>query len=154
MSEAQDKKNKTKKVLVIVIIIIVFLVSTSLIAYFIATSVLSDDNNDDNSEDEINEIVQTGVFVKVGQYLTNLEDDNVIRLSIELEVENNETKEEVEERKAKIHDRILSIIRTKTSEEIKSDGIDELRKDIASELNNILNEGIVLRVYFTDIFVQ
>lgn len=154
MAEEQDKNAKLKRILTIILVIIIFLATTSLIAYFVATNVMSDDDDYDD-EEVVNGLRESGEIVQIGDFLTNLADTGYIKLHIEIEVDSSDVKEEVEDRKSEIQDKIISIIRTKASDEVSGrDGMDELRRNINFELNNMLREGQVIRVYFTDMIVH
>lgn len=91
------------------------------------------------------------------EILVNLADplkQRYLRLDFTLVLDTEKTQLEVEKRKAQIRDIVISICRTKTSEELREkEGNSNLRNEILTAINAILPEGKVLDIFFTDFIV-
>jgi flagellar FliL protein len=73
------------------------------------------------------------------------------RVSIELELDNEKVREEIEARKAQIRDLIIIVLSSKTFESVSSkDGKDALRDEIKDTVSGFLTKGKIKKVYFTE----
>jgi flagellar FliL protein len=73
------------------------------------------------------------------------------RVSIELELDNDKVREEIEARKAQIRDLIIIIISGKTVEAVSSkEGKNALRDEIKDTVSGFLTKGKIKKVYFTE----
>src|SRR5690606_39809532 len=65
------------------------------------------------------------------------------------------TRREVEQREPQIVDRILSVMRQQTVTSVTgAEGQEKLRAEIVASVNDILVQGRVIQVWFTDLVVQ
>ncbi|MBA2134051.1 flagellar basal body-associated FliL family protein [Capillibacterium thermochitinicola] len=91
------------------------------------------------------------------EVLVNLADplkQKYLRLNFTLVLDSERTQQEIEKRKAQVRDLVISICRGKTSEELREkEGNSKLRTEIITAINNILPEGKVLDIFFTDFIV-
>ncbi|NLW60523.1 MAG: hypothetical protein GX073_09320 [Firmicutes bacterium] len=91
------------------------------------------------------------------EILVNLADplkQKYLRLNFTLVLDTEKTQLEAEKRKAQIRDIVISICRSKTSEELREkEGNSNLRNEIITAINAILPEGKVIDIFFTDFIV-
>lgn len=91
------------------------------------------------------------------EILINLADTSkqrYLRLNFTIVLDSEETQEEVQKRKAQVRDIVISICRTKNSEELRGkEGNDKLRNEIVTAINDILPKGKVIDIFFTDFIV-
>jgi flagellar FliL protein len=91
------------------------------------------------------------------EILVNLADTNkqrYIKLNFTIVLDTEETQTEVQKRMAQVRDLVISICRTKNSEELREkEGNDKLRNEIITAINDILPKGKVLDIFFTDFIV-
>jgi flagellar FliL protein len=80
---------------------------------------------------------------------------NYLKAKIELEMDNAKLVEEINKRLPQFRDTILTMLSSKTYDDIKTlEGKFQLREEIISILNQHLNSGKIKNVYFTDFIVQ
>jgi len=78
-----------------------------------------------------------------------------MRTGVVLELDSERTRREVEQREPQIVDRILSVMRQQTVTSVTgAEGQEKLRAEIVASVNDILVQGRVIQVWFTDLVVQ
>ncbi len=117
-----------------------------------------------NSEDvengtEVEEVVETmGPTKRLETFIVNLADKGgtrYLRVSIDLEIENEETGKVVDKRLPKIRDAILTILPTKKYEDIGTvEGKSALRNEMLTKLNELMEPEKIKNIYFTEFVVQ
>jgi flagellar protein FliL len=95
-----------------------------------------------------------GKLIPLETFLVNLSDSRgqkVVKINMELEVNNEDVQKEIDKLKPKIRDIIIIITSSKSYQELAGkDGKDALREEIRDQLNLFLTKGQVNRVYFTE----
>ncbi|MBN1847727.1 MAG: flagellar basal body-associated FliL family protein [Deltaproteobacteria bacterium] len=80
---------------------------------------------------------------------------NYLKATIDLEIDNIKTKEEIDKRLPQFRDSILTLLSSKTHDDVKTlEGKFQLRTEITAMLNQYLKTGRIINVYFTDFIVQ
>jgi len=99
-----------------------------------------------------------GPLFPLKTFIVNLADKEgkrYLRVTMEMELINEEAKVELEKRLPQIRDNILMIIPTKTFEELNSaKGKIELRDELLTKLNGLLLEEYIKNIYFTEFVIQ
>lgn len=99
-------------------------------------------------------------MVEVGTFTVNLSNNGVpgvryVRTGVVLEVDSEKTVRELERREPQVKDRIISIIRLQTTESISgAEGQEQLRQSLLESVNELLPDGRVVQVWFTEMVVQ
>lgn len=120
--------------------------------------------NAQNSEDaetatETEEAVETmGPTTRLETFIVNLADKGgtrYLRISMDLELEKEETVEVVEKRLPKIRDAVLMILPTKKYEDIGTvEGKSALRNEMLAKINELMKPEEIKNIYFTEFVVQ
>ena len=109
-------------------------------------------------EEEIKKAEKPGIMHSLGSLVVNLADQDAatfLKISITLELDNLQVQQQVDQRLPKIKDAIISLISSKTSNEIKTpEGQERLKEEILKRTNAILPAGGVRSVYFTEFIIQ
>lgn len=137
----------------LIIVGLILIVLSASISYIIATRVVLPKTGPDVDEEAID---FTGITVPLGTFTTDLRDNNrrIVRIELSVEVENKKAIEQIEERKIQLQDRILTILRSKTADELKgNEGKINLGVELKSGLEEFLTYRIV-NVYFNEFIVQ
>ena len=99
-----------------------------------------------------------GKLVPLETFLVNVSGSRgrkLVKINMELELNNAEVQEEVEKIKPKIRDYIIIIASSKTLNEISTkEGKDVLREEIKNQINLFLTKGQIKRVYFTEFLLN
>lgn len=101
-----------------------------------------------------------GPMFEVGDFTVNISTPTAqprfIRTGIVLELNNERgLRQELESRHPQVRDRIISILRTRSIEQLNgSRGLEELRRDIVQSINELLPRGEVVDAFFMDLVIQ
>lgn len=101
---------------------------------------------------------KTGTFVSMGDSTVNLTDgENFLQISVtlELDAENAELKPQVKKKKPQIQDTIITVVSSKTAEELLTpEGKDKLKKEIEDKIESLVGAKKIMGVYFTTFIMQ
>ena len=148
-------ENQGVSYILIVIIVLSSVVLASGASYFMLFQ-FGGLNSNQQPEEETTTGKKLGPTTNLNQFLVNLADGRqYVKMNISFEVSNQETVTEIKERKPQVRDKIISILRTKTHQEITSNqGTRKLRTEVMTQINQILLKGKITNVFFTEFVVQ
>lgn len=105
-----------------------------------------------------NKVDELGPLVPINEFLINLLDkDNsrYLKATMTLEVDSEETAEEIKTRMPQIRDAILLLTSNKTFVELQDlQGKMQLRAELIGKLNTLLAKGRVQHIYITNFVIQ
>jgi flagellar FliL protein len=105
-----------------------------------------------------NKVDELGPLVPINEFLINLLDkDNsrYLKATMTLEVDSEETAEEIKTRMPQIRDAILLLTSNKTYVELQDlQGKMQLRAELIGQLNTLLTKGRVQHIYITNFVIQ
>lgn len=149
---------------VIIILIAVFLLVLALMGtgFFIMFNKLSAQNQTDKEAGEMTEdgkpIKKMGPIHSLDTFIVNLADPGggrYLRVTMNLELKDEETVKLLVSRMPQIRNAVLMVLPTKKYEDIATvKGKTEMRDEVIEKMNDILNKGSVLNIYFTEFVVQ
>lgn len=103
-------------------------------------------------EHETKEFV--GKVIPLETFLVNLagtKGRKVAKVSMEIEIDSGKVAEEIEKRKAQIRDIIITILSSKTYEQVSTkEGKESLRTEVKDTVNSFLVQGKILNIFFTE----
>ncbi len=154
--EAVEEQKGGKKKLFILLIFLVILLAGGGIAYFFLFGKKEEKKEEQKPRLAEQEI---GIMYKLEPaFIVNLADPEATvyaRISITLELANQEVLQEVQKKEPVIRDAIIEIVSSKTSEDLrKPEGREQLKMEILKRINTILTKGGVRNVYFTEFVIQ
>jgi flagellar FliL protein len=119
-------------------------------------TVKSEDAENSEEAEESAEIM--GPTKKLQTFIVNLADKGgtrYLRISMDLELENEETAQLVDKRLPRIRDTILMLLPTKKYEDIGTvEGKSSLRNEMITRINEVLVPEKIKSIYFTEFVVQ
>ncbi len=99
-----------------------------------------------------------GKVIALDSFVVNISDrerDRYLKLKAELELSVPEVSDELDQRMPQIRDLIISLLGSKSFEEVRTiEGKNFLREEILLRINALLISGKVKRVFFTEFVVQ
>lgn len=99
-----------------------------------------------------------GTVVPLDSFVVNISDrerDRYLKLKAELELSIPELSDELDQRMPQIRDLIISLLGSKSFEEVRTiEGKNFLREEMLLRINALLVSGKVKRVFFTEFVVQ
>lgn len=110
-------------------------------------------------EKEVEQTVQVKKAIwPIDSIIVNLMDNNgerYLKITIQLEISNEDCISELDSLKPEIMDGLLDILSSKEYKEIVGfEGKQRLRDEIAIRVNNYLSKGQITKVYFTEFIIQ
>ena len=156
--ETQEDAPKRKKVPInLIIISILFLCLLGGGVYVWKSGLLSRES-ESAALDEQTDKQEMGPIYSLDTFIVNLvggRGKNYLKAKVELELDSDKTTIEIEKRLPQVRDAILTMLSSKSNEDINTlEGKFQLRAEIISTLNQYLKTGKVKNVYFTDFIVQ
>ncbi len=96
---------------------------------------------------------------ELGEFIVNLADPESryvkVAITIAYPRENLELEREIKDRKAQFKDMVINILADRQSEEINdSQGKARLKEELMDMMNNVLREGAIVQLFFTDFAIQ
>ena len=115
-------------------------------------------NGTDVSVSGDNQREMMGPTFSAGDFTVNLTSNGptrFIRTGIVMEVSERNTIGELEERRAQVRDRVIAILRSRSTSDLnQTNGLESLRNSIMESVNELLIRGSVVNVYFIDLVIQ
>lgn len=113
---------------------------------------------EETAEEPAEQVPQMGPIFPLDTFIVNLGDPDrayYLKITMSLELDGELVQEEVEKRLPQIRDRILTVLPTKSSEElVTAEGKQALRESVIADINALLQTGAVRNLYFTDFVIQ
>jgi flagellar FliL protein len=99
-----------------------------------------------------------GKLVPMETFLVNLagsRGNKLVKINMELEVDNPKVEDEIDRRKPQIRDIIIILLSSKTYDQVTTrQGKEALRDEVRDTVNTFLVKGKIKKVYFTDFIVN
>ena len=154
--------SKKKLFLLIGLIVIVLLAGGGTAAFFMMKKAPEPKETKDPAKHvpvpDLNQQADIGPQVNIEEFIVNIisgDTAHYVKVSLTLELTNEEVKGEVEKRMPQMRDAILLLIGNKTFEELQDlQGKKQLKAELTSKINSFLKAGKVKAVYFTNFVVQ
>ena len=144
---------KSKLKLIIMAVVVLFIAVGGIYGY-------SKFNKGKEKKAEISKTDKASIVLPLNSFVVNLMDKQgvgkrYLKITMELEVNKEEDKLLIENHNAQIRDTILLLLSSQSLKEINSmEGKLELKQALLSRMNQILGDGLVRRIYFTEFVVQ
>jgi len=108
---------------------------------------------DDSKDDQF-----IGQVIPMETFLVNLAGSRggkLGKINMELEVDGPKVQEEIEKRKPQIRDIIITLLSSKSYEQVSfKEGKDSLREEVKDTVNSFLTKGHIKRVFFTEFILN
>lgn len=142
----------TKKVILIVVVVVIVILGLvgSIVGYlFNKGGFAFMGNNEKKKETE-------KYYLSLDSIYCNIKDSKkVLSLKVTIELDNEDSKTELDNKQFLIKDNINKIIRNKTEEELQgSEGQINLQKEIKNSLIKIFDDESITNVYFDEMIIQ
>jgi flagellar FliL protein len=146
----EPKKKSKLKWIIIALIIVVILVAGAVAGYMFLSK-------PSEKKPAAAKPVEITIW-PMDAFVINIAETNgerYLKIVMQLEVSNPDAVKELENLKPRLRDSILDLLTPKTYKDLMDlAGKQRLREDIAGRINNILQNGKVTKVYFTDFVIQ
>jgi len=171
-TEEEKPAKKSNMGMIIVIVLLVFILIGGGIAAFLF---LSDDGDDSESGSDVKtekvqkkkskkhnakneDLLNIGPMYPMDQFIVNLLSDRgsrYLKITMDFELESEEMAQELDVKKPVFRHLIIRLLSAKTFEDIATPkGKDRLKSEILDRVNEVLNDGEIRNIFFTDFVVQ
>jgi len=147
------------KLFMMTLIIVIAIIVLSIGSYFIYQAIFPNNGEVGTSENKeekaqsIDDILP--LMVNVPKVNTNLGDGSIIVLEITLQTDQKKAAEEAQKRMPQIQDRINLFLKNLTMESFSSEeNIMQFKTDLIERINTIMQEGKVVHIDVTNLFLQ
>lgn len=142
----------------IIILAVAFVILATVGSSF-ATYLIFRGDNEPKAADAKAEVKEIGQTFPVGEFILNLSSSgsrqHFIRTEIVLEVSDRRTITELEKRKPQLRDHFISLIRSRTAEQLSNEaGMELLRFEMLKDANSLVSRGEIVNIYFVDLIIQ
>lgn len=135
----------------LLMIMVVLLVAIALVGAVAVTILLK--TSHEEKEPSIEEVLKTSVDIE--EVTTNLASDDFIRISFKIQTDSKKAKEELEKRDFQVKNIIIQELSEKKPEELQGkEGKLKLEETLKENINSLMQEGKVVKVYITQSLLQ
>jgi len=167
--EEEEKSEKSgggsNIVLIIIIVLLVLLLAVGGIVAYLMLSGGDEETPDTVKQEKVekksrkkSDNLTVGPMYPLDKFTVNLLSENGRRFlvaKINLEEDSEELTSELDKKTPLIRDIIISILSSKTVEEITTPkGKEKLKEEIVNQINKYLEDGEIANVYFTEFVIQ
>jgi len=164
--EAPKKKGKLGLILIIAIVFILagggayvwFFIWNAPVETAPAANQVSNEESSSSVHSGSATSPEMGPLFPLKSFIVNLQEregERYLKVTIELEMEDEKLNDELTKRTPQIQDTIIALLSSKSYEEISSlSGKQVLKAEIKARVNRVLSTGRIRRVYFTEFVVQ
>ena len=153
---SENKKNSTTSKPLLVVVII-FLAATLVGGGFFAGIYISENKNNLSAEKvEIDE-----ELFEIDEFLVNLTDLGSrryvkVKIYASYNINNKALDEEIKLSRTKtvLMDGVLSILRSKSTEDFEGDKLEQLKEELKEVINSRMKNGKIMNIYFPELIVQ
>ncbi len=161
-NDTTESGSKKKLIIIIVAVVLVVLIGAGAAYFFFFKKDPQQEKPTDPGSQvpvpELNSRAEIGPMIDIEEFIVNIisaENNHYVKAAITLEVTSEAAKEEVGKRMPQVRDSILLLVGNKTYDELQDlQGKKQLKAELASKLNSILQSGSVKSIFFTDFVVQ
>lgn len=163
VKEEKSPPKKAKSKLLLILVIGVLLVALLGVGGFIVYKQVMGGGDDADKKTETEaaakkEASKIGVVTGVDPFIVNLKGESgkrYIKVTMQLELSNKEGIEEVKQRMPQIKDAVITVLSDKTTEDLLTvEGKFQLKEQILTRVNILLQTGVVKNVYFVEFVIQ
>lgn len=163
-----EKKSGGNMVLIlIVVLLVVLLIGGGLAAFFLLggdnTAAQPAQNTQTTTAKKSNakrstDYLSIGPMYPMSQFVVNLLSEGgskYLKVSLDIELGSPELSTEMDQKKSLIRDIVIRALSSKTFEEVSTmKGKDRLKDEVVNSINEVLADGQIKNIFFTDFVVQ
>ncbi|WP_080846440.1 flagellar basal body-associated protein FliL [Cytobacillus gottheilii] len=142
---------KNNKLLMIMIFILIAIALVGAIVYFTITKLNSDPAEE--KEPSIDEVIEASV--EIPEITTNLASGEYLKISFTMQTDDKKAKEELEKRNFQVKNIIIQELADMDAAEVQGkEGQLALQEGLKAKVNELMQEGQIVKVYITESLLQ
>jgi flagellar FliL protein len=132
---------------------LIMLVAITLVGAIALVVVMKFTGDEGTKEPTIDEVLEASVDIP--QVTANLASNDYIRISFKIQTESKKAKEELEKRDFQVKNLIIQELSEMKAEDIQGkQGQIKLQDDLKNKINDLMQEGKIVKVYITESLLQ
>lgn len=142
---------KSSKVLIIILIFVLFFVLTG--GFFLGYKILTAKD----SKEPVPKEVKLGPVFETEQFTVNVSEtlNRYIKAQFALEMSNEKAKTELDTKIPLLQDTIIMVLSNQKLEKLSTnEGKQELRNELINSINQFLNKGEVINIYYINLIIS
>ena len=144
---ASQSRNKLLTIMLIILTVITLAGAVALVI------MLKFSGGQQGKEPDIDQVLECSVDVP--ELTTNLASNDFIRISFKIQTDSKKAKQELEKRDFQTKDIIIELLSGLKAQDLKgAAGKERLTEMLKSKLNEVMQEGKVVKVYITSYIIQ
>ncbi|MCM3787564.1 flagellar basal body-associated protein FliL [Domibacillus indicus] len=148
--ENEQKAPKNKLLTIMIVLLAVILLAGTIAVIIILRA---SGGEEAPKEPSIDEVLESSVDIP--EMTTNLASEDFIRISFKIQMDSKEAMEEMTKRDFQAKDIIIQKLSEMTADDLKGEaGKQKLTETLKTNLNSIMQEGKVEKVYITSYIIQ
>lgn len=150
-----EEKSNGLNMKTIIILMIAMIIITGIFSYVFMS--IMNNNSDEGQTAKSEESSNIGPTYTLGDFVVNLSGSGgyqFIKANIVVEVDKKEVINELDRRNPQIRDLILLTLREQKIEDIEEPGAEVIKNQVMVRVNEVLNSGQIVNVWFTQLVVQ
>ena len=158
---APEGGSKKKLFIIIGIVVLLLLIGGGVAGFFLLKKDPPPEEQDPGLEvpvPEINQQAEIGPMIDIREFIVNIiseDNSHYVKAALTIELSSEPSKEELTLRMPQVRDAILLLVSNKTFDELQDlQGKKQLKAELLSKINAILQTGQAKSIYFTDFVVQ
>lgn len=134
-------------------IMAIMLLAITLVGAVALVVVMKFMGDSEHKEPSIEEVLESSVDVPT--ITTNLASDDFIRMSFKIETDSKKAKEELQQREFQVRNIIIQELSEKKAEDLQGkEGKLQLENALKADINELMQDGKVKKVYITESLLQ
>jgi flagellar FliL protein len=166
--EVQKKSGGNMVLILIIVLLVVLLVGGAVAAFFLLGS--DDESAANQSGQQMSssttqkkikrstDYLSIGPMYPMSEFIVNLLSESgsrYLKVALDIELDSENLAAEMDKKKSLIRDIVIRSLSSKTFEEVSTiKGKDRLKDEIVTKINDILADGQIRNIFFTDFVVQ
>lgn len=158
---AEAPKGGKSKLLIILIVVSLLVIGGGAAAYFLVlpklTAQAPEEEKAAGAEKAPAEMTSLGATYELEPFIVNLTGDvnRYLKVVVVLQLSDDKVAEEIANRTPQIKDSVITLLSSKTAEEILTvQGKYDLKVEMVKRINSLLTTGVVRKLYFVEFVIQ
>lgn len=152
-----DENNNGMSMKMIIVMMVVIIIITGIFSFLFMSFLAPGNGGQEEQVVKEEKESKIGPTYTLGEFVVNLSGSRAyqfIKANIVVEVNENSVITELDKRSPQIRDMIILTLREQRIEDIEEPGAHVIKNQLKDKINEVLNSGKIINVWFTQLVVQ
>ncbi|WP_110112824.1 flagellar basal body-associated protein FliL [Bacillus sp. CGMCC 1.16541] len=134
-------------------IMFIILLALTLVGVIAVIVIVKTDDEKPETGPSIDEVIESSI--DINEITTNLASNQFVRISFKIQTSNKKAAQELQKREFQVKDIIIKELSDMKAEDLEGkEGLTKFEKRIQAKINELMQEGTVVRIYTTSKMLQ